>query len=641
VNLAALASLDDIESRARAAWRPPARLSLSEWADRRFYLSAESSAAPGRWKTLPYQREIMDALTDPETSDVVFMKSARLGWTKILGAWLGYTIDHDPCSFLFVQPTVDDAKEFSKEEIATMLRDCPEIGAKVHDAIEEEGEGKGPRDSGNTIKHKKFPGGVLSLVGANSGAGFRRISRKRIACDEVDAYPPSAGSDGDPVELAKKRSEYFWDRKNAFGSTPLIEAVSRIQSLFLEGSQEFYEVPCPHCGHFDRFVLTEREDKIGHFMRWPDGRPLEAFFVCSKNGCVIEHSSKFEMVERGRWVAKNPSAGKKVRSFHLWSAYSFSPGAAWGLIAEAFLKAKRAGPEKFQTFVNTWLGETWKEQGEAPAWDRLYHRREKWQIGTVPDGVKLLTAGVDVQKDRLVVSVKGWAPTRENWTIDAFVIPCNTALESSWLHLDEVLGRTYETSSGPMQVALMAIDSGYQTQAVYNFARTRVGRVIATKGVTGTRALVGSPTDVDVLVNGRTFARGAKVWPVGVDGAKTELYGWLWLDPIVGGGFPPGYCHHPELGEDFFKELTAEHQVATTNRRGYKVIEWQVIPGRQNHYLDAEIAARVAASVKGIDRLAAQAAPKLAPPAAPAPKPVQPRRPGGFLGPRSNWLGRR
>lgn len=619
-----------------AGLKPPARLSLSAWADEHFRLSVESAAAPGRWKCLPYQIGILDAVSDPTVTHVSVMKSARVGYSLMVSATIGYYMHMAPAPILVVQPTQEDARGFSKETIAPMLRDVPVLSAMLFEDDEE----AGPRDGANTITHKRFPGGVLSLVGANSGTGFRRVSRKVVIFDEVDAYPPSAGSEGDPIKLGTKRTEYYWDRKIISGSTPLISGHSRIEELFEAGDQRVFKVPCPHCGHRDQLVFSERETG-GHFMQWPNGRPDLAHFVCSRNGCVIEYKDQRPMVEKGEWHASKPFAGHA--SFHIWAAYSYSPNATWGQIATEFLEAKKLGRETLKVFCNTVLGATWKETGEAPEWERLYQRREHYPIGSVPEGVKFLTVGVDVQKDRWVYEVVGWAAGRKSWSIDAGVIPGDTANEAEWTKLDDLLDRRYLTATGlPVQALMLAIDSGYQTQMVYQWAR-RHRNVIATKGVHTQHAIVGSPTPVDIRLNGKRIANGCKVWPVGASKAKEELYGWLRLQaPTDGSATPHGWCAFPEHGEDFFKQLCGEQLVSTTHKRtGVKVHEWQVIPGRENHWLDSRIAARVAAAVLGLDRITAPAQPAptgaetppapVAQPAAPptqrpAPQPAQPAR---------------
>jgi phage terminase large subunit GpA-like protein len=577
-----------------AGLRPPPRLSLSEWADEHFRLSPESAAQAGRWTTLPYQRGIMDAITDPAVTQVSVMKSARVGYTLMFSAAIGYYMHQAPCPMLLVQPTVEDARQFSKETVAPMLRDVPVLSG----IVTEEGEDAGPRGGSNTILHKRFPGGVFSLVGANSGAGFRRVSRKVVVFDEVDAYPPSAGSDGDPIKLGTRRTEAYWDRKIIAGSTPLVAGASRIESLYEDGDQRRFFVPCPSCGHMAPFVFSGED---GHTMKWPEGKPREAFFSCQANGCVIEHHEKRRMVEAGEWRALKPFDGHA--SFHIWAAYSYSANASWGQIAEEFVKAKD-NPQTLRTFVNTVLGETFKERGEAPEWERLYQRREPYGMGKVPAGPRFLTAGVDVQKDRFVYEVVGWGAGKESWSIDAGVLPADTSNEADWARLDELLDRSYPTAAGTeLPVRMLAVDSGFKTTQAYAWTRRRVGRAIAVKGVGHMRTLLGTPKAVDVRMDGRR-SRGAKLWPVGSGIAKDELYGWLKLPmPEPGQPFPPGYCHFPELEPEYFKQLTAEHLVQSTDGRGFVHYEWRVIPGRENHFLDCRVYARAAAVLLGLDRM--------------------------------------
>ena len=640
------------------AWRPPPRVTLDEWATRNFVLSSETAAEPGRWHSLPYQVEIMNSISDPAITQVTLQKSARVGYTLVLSTAIGYFMDADPTTILVCQPTVEDAKGFSKETIAPMLRDVPVLARIVFRDLEE--RGKGPKDPTATLTHKAFPGGTLSLIGANSGTGFRRVSRRVVMFDEVDAYKPSAGSEGDPIELGMKRAETFHNRKIIAGSTPLIAGSSRIEEMFLEGDQRRYHVPCPHCSHMDFLAFRERQDKRGHVMRWPDGQPELACFECSANGCVIEHKDKRWMVERGEWRPDNPSVVDH-RSYHLWSALSYSPNATWGQIAARFLKAKRGGPEKLKTFVNTELGETWHERGEAPDWERLYERREQYQIGTVPAGVLVVTAGVDVQKDRFVVEVVGWDADRRSSSIEALELHGDTAHDSTWAQLDELLTRTFPGADGRVfTIAKLAIDSGYNTQMVYAWARAKgMALVMACKGVAGPRAIVGAAVPVDVTVRGRKIQRGHRMWPIGVDVAKGELYGWLGLARGAGEDPPPGWCRFPEYGEEFFKQLTAEHLVTVVNRRTRRAThEWQVLPNRENHYLDARILARAAAAVLGIDRLPRgdrAPAPPAQPPAAagnPSAELAPPRPPAlrsnfldrgrrGSLGGGGSWLRRR
>ena len=593
----------------------------------------------------------MDAITDPDVERVSVIKSARIGWTQMMNAAIGYYMEHDPCPILGVQPTVETAEIYSREMIAPMLRDVPVLAGLV--------VGAAVKTSAKTLLHKTFPGGVLSLVGANSGSGFAMIDRRVVAFDEVDRYPASAGDEGDPIALGEKRTETYWNRKIIAGSTPLTAGSSRIDEMFHAGDQRRRYWPCPQCGHFDFLAFSPKAER-GHIMRWSEGRPQTACFECRGNGCVIEEKHKKDMDEAGEWRADAPGNGTSATgglyaSFAIWSAYSTSPNASWAQIASGFLEAKRLGSEKLKTFVNTTLGETWQERGEAPDWERLYQLREPYAIGSVPVGPVVLTAGVDVQKDRLVYEVVGWAPNKESWSVDAGEIHGDTSLEapqedSPWTKIDALLGREFpcaDPETPAATISMLAVDSGYNTQVVYGWARQHVmSRVIACKGVSTARMLVGAPSAVDVTVRGRRLQHGYKVWPVGVDMAKAELYGWLRLSPGV-----PGFCHFPEYPDEYFKQMTAEHLVTVANRRtGRSRLEWQVLPNRQNHYLDARILARVAAAVLGIDRLAPVARVKPVTIAVSHPETMPntvsqvaperprsvflggPRRPGGWLG---------
>lgn len=651
---------DGLFARACLAWRPPPRRTLSAWADEKFYLSAESAAEPGKWRTLPYQRGVLDAISDPTVEQVSWIKSARIGYTKCINATVGYYMDQDPCPIMVVQPTIEDAQGYSKEEIAPMLRDCPALAAIVPVSK--------TRDSDNTILLKKFRGGSLSMVGANSARGFRRVSRRVVIFDETDGYPVGgAGDEGDPIALGIRRTDSYWDRKILAGSTPTIGGRSRIERLFLSGDQRRYYVPCPHCTTMQVLRFPQ--------LKWPKGQPDRAVYVCIECGCEIAHAHKREMVDAGEWrpgphaqfpdlPAPAPFHGHA--SFHLWAAYSFSPNASWGQLCTEFVAATAAGPELLKTFVNTVLGEPWQERGEAPEWQRLYARREPYAMGSCPTGVLFLTAGVDVQKDRLVYEIVGWGRDKRSWSIDAGILPGDTSDATGkgpWPALEALLARQHPHEAGlQLSIALLAIDSGYNTQVVYAWARQHpMSRVIAVRGVPTAHVLIGAPSPVDITISGRKKKSGYKVWPIATNLAKSELYGWLALqaptaeDAAEGAVCPPGFCHFPEYGEAYFTQLTAEQLVPHRSHKGFTLFVWELIPNRENHYLDARVYARSAAAVVGLDRfkesdwLALERALGVTPPTPPVtsgdPVPpaaavtaparpkswIAPRRPGGWL----------
>jgi terminase, large subunit len=595
------ANVDELLVDALRAWRPPPRLKLSEWADANYYLSAESAADPGRWRTLPYQREPMDCFTDPAVTQITFMKSARVGYTKMIGAALGYHVDQDPCPIMVVQPTLKDAKGYSKEEIAPLIRDVPVLAERF-------------APFRNAMLLMRFLGGILQIVASTAASSFRRVSRRILLLDEIDGYAPSVGNEGDQVKLAIRRTEYYWNRKIVAGSTPTVAGASRIELLFAAGDQRRYHVPCTQCGHMDYLVFRREETDgggagVGHFFDWDKADGSDAHFVCRSCGGVIEEKDKRDIIARGEWRAAAPFAGHA--SFHIWAAYSYSPNATWAQLAAEYIAAEKEGDESLKTYVNTVLGETWSDRGDAPDWQRLYERREAYAIGTCPAGVLFLTAGVDVQKDRLVYEVVGWGRGKRSWSIDAVVIPGDTSDEGPtgpWVQLDALLTRTYRHELHvDLHVTKIAIDSGFNTLTVYAWARRHgIARVIATKGTDRAGLLVGTPAKLHVTAGGKRV--GHRVWPIGTPVAKSELYGWLKLSPatdtVRAGGEtdPPGYCHFPQYDEQYFKQLTAEKLVGERLPTGFTVFVWVLQPGRENHYLDCRVGARAAAAVVGIDR---------------------------------------
>lgn len=567
-----MTTLKKIKNKFFKSIEPPPKLSLSEWADRFFYLSAESSAEPGRWHTLPYQKEIMDSFTDPSIEEIWVMKSARVGFTKVLNAGLAFHIHQDPCSMMLVQPTIEDAEGYSKEEIDPMIRDVPVLRELVSEAKAKNG--------GNTILAKKFPGGVLGMVGANSPRGFRRVSRRVVAFDEIDGYPVTgAGNEGDQIKLGKRRAEYFWNRKIIGGSTPLIKDASRIEALFLSGDQRRFYVPCPHCGEMQYLKWAN--------LRWPEDKPREAFFVCEKNGCIMEHSDKRAMIEKGEFRATALSSNPKIRTYHIWAAYSFSPNASWGQLAEEFLEAKKDA-KLLQTFINTVLGETWEEEYSAKLEaHHLSERAEAYTPGEAPEGVLIVTAGVDVQSSppRMEITKIGWGINEEAWVLSHEVIYGDPARPEIWKQLDESLGKKIKHEKyGEITLAAAGIDSGGDyTHEAYQFTRERKSKnYVAVKGSSQrSKPLIAPPTKVDINFKGQYMKKGGLVYIVGTDTAKDVIYGRLKFNEP---GF--GYVHfHSEFSQDYYNQLTSEKKV-TRYSKGRPIKEWILPSGRRNESLD-------------------------------------------------------
>lgn len=511
----------------------------------------------------------MDAVSDPEVEKTVVMSSAQIAKTELVNNVVGYHIDQDPCPMLVIQPTVDLGKAWSKDRLAPMLRDTPCLHGKVKDARS--------RDSENVILHKKFPGGQLTIAGANAPAGLASRPVRLVLCDEVDRYPASAGSEGDPVKLGEKRAETFWNRKYINVSTPTIKGTSRIERAFKESDQRYYNVPCPHCGEYQ--VLR------WHNVRWDKDEngehlPETAAYYCETCGGQISNADKLKMIQIGKWIATKPFTG--TAGFHLSALYS--PFTTFVRIVKEFLQSKDS-PELLQVFVNTILGETWEEQGERPDEGALISRREVYGPD-VPEAAGLLTAGVDVQGDRLEVEVLAWGVAQETWSMEVRVIPGDPTKPQVWQDLDDYLLQPWRHETGrTLRIACACVDSGYLTDEVYKFVRPRAARrLFATKGIDGAgKPIAGRPS--------KSNAGGVALYPVGVDTAKDALFARL---RITTPG--PGYQHFTaDHDEEYFAQLCAEKRV-TRFVKGFPIPSWTKTRAR-NEALDLRVYAMAAYAI--------------------------------------------
>lgn len=624
---------------------------MSQWADATRKLSSEASAEPGQWDTsrAEYQRGIMDAFSDPLTEQIVVMSSAQVGKTEILNNVLGYHINYDPAPILVLQPTLEMGQTWSKDRLAPMLRDTPAIGSRVSEV-------KG-KDSGNTILHKSFPGGHVTVAGANSPASLASRPIRLLLCDEVDRYPRSAGTEGDPLGLAIKRTATFWNRKIGIVSTPTVKGFSRIESAFLETDQRHFNVPCVHCGTVQALrwgnVVWGKDTPAG-------GDPSRAVLKCPDCSGFMTNAQKNAAVRKGQWIATAPFNGKA--GFHLSELYS--PWRTLGEVALDFLAAKE-NPERLQVWVNTSLGETFEEHGEAVHDHELAARMENFPA-EVPSRALYLTAGVDTQQDRLEVEVVGWGKGEESWSVDYHVIFGDPDIPegtpgSPWDALTDYLRRRWKHESGAeIVVSHTFVDSGGRnTTAVYTYTKRHKGdRIYPIKGKGGD----GLP-----IVGARQRTRTAKsktpvdLFIVGTDNSKNVVMRRLKISEPG-----PGYCHFPAGRDpDWFRQLTAEKCV-TKYVKGFPKREWVKESGRRNEALDCRVYAFAAfvlaapqldkvafrlklAAEQAVKQKAAQRAPEhpaqppLFPPEEenaqdgkpagghPTSKPARPRRRGGFV----------
>lgn len=485
-------------------WTPPPNLKISDWADNYRRLSPESSAEAGAWRTdrAPYQREIMDSFNDPDIQRIIFMKSAQVGATEILLNVIGYYIDQDPAPMLIMQPTLQMSQAFSKDRLATMIRDSEKIRNCVKDPRS--------RDSGNTVLSKKFAGGNLNIVGSNSASGLASRPIRIVLADEVDRYEASAGAEGDPISLATKRTTTFWNKKIYMCSTPTIKGLSRIETAFEESDKRFYHVPCPECN--EKQVLKWKN------VVWDENKPETASYACEHCGSVIDESKKQWMLKHGEWIASAPKSN--TAGFHISELYSV--WSTWADMAKNFLEAKKQ-PEMLKTWINTALGESWEEQGETVEYDVLLDRRLNYDVERIPEEVLVITAGVDTQKDRLELQLVGFGKQYEAWVLEYRIFWGDPNGIKVWQELDDYIKKRFKTETGrAMPVSCVCIDSGgHHTNAVYNFTKPRQARrVFAVKGL----SQAGKP-----IANKPTFVgkNKAVLYGIGTDSAKEAIFARL------------------------------------------------------------------------------------------------------------------
>ena len=572
-----------VREAAARALAPDPSMTVSEWADKNRVLTSRSSPEPGPWRTsrTPYLKEVMNALSPSNRAEmVVLMSGSQVGKTECGNNWLGYSIDMAPGPMMAVQPSVEMAKRNSKQRIAPLIEDCPALRAKVRDSRS--------RDSGNTVLAKEFPGGILVMTGANSAKGLRSTPVRYLFLDEVDGFKEDVEEEGEPCDLAIARTTNFARRKIFITSTPVLQGRSRIEKFFQSGTQEHFYVPCPHC----EFMQELKPDNFVY----AKGNPESAHFVCEACDGVIVNHQKNWMLPRGQWRAHNP--GAKVRSFYLPSYYSPVGWLSWAKIAEKH-EASEEDSTKRQVFWNTILGLPWADQGEVPDDARLYERREEYPIGMLPEGALVLTAGADVQARRIEIEVVAHGRNDETWSIDYRVFEGDTNQPDIYKQVARLMDADFPTFYGaPARISKLAIDTGYNTLAVYDFVRDMSAqRVMGVKGQQHSASFLGVPTIVEVGPMGRRVKHGARVWPINVSIAKEQLYRRLRLavpDYSRGEKWPAGFCHFPQYSKEYFEQLCGE-QLVTRIERGYRRFAWEKRRDR-NEALDCRVYAMAAAA---------------------------------------------
>jgi phage terminase large subunit GpA-like protein len=622
-----MADAGALYAKARKFYAPQPRVPIVEWIEREYLITKDSGAAhpgPYRFAAVPWWREVAESLADESTEEIVIAKSSQVGYTELLMAFIGWTMAQDPSSMLAIQPTVEMAESWSKERLAPVLRDVPAL----KNIMRSETRGMA-RSSDDTLRRKVYAGGWLAIMGSNSAAGLASRPVRRVLGDERDRWPVSAGSEGDPFELAKRRTTTFWNKKQAEGGTPLEEDTSPTWAKFLLSDQRHWHVPCPHCGEFQALRWRD-ESGVYHLVcdRDENGRliPETAQYRCAYCACLIDEKHKAAMVSSGKWIAEHP--GRRVRGYHVWSAYS--PWMSWAEIIRDF-GAARGAEEKLRTFVNTILGLPFAAKAEKIDPTSLLARAEP--MADPPPEIGLLTAGVDVQADRIEYLVTGWGAGERQAMLSYGQVEGDPGQDSTWDKLDEALSGTW----GGLRISAAAVDTGYRPETGWKWSERRHAyKVFPVKGEDGRgRPLIQKPGAV-------TRKRQRRPWIVGVDTAKDSLASRLRSAPEG----PQGVRFSEDLPPEFYDHLTAE-KLTTVFVGSRPTRKWLLIPGRRNEGLDMAVYALAALHGLGTPTVRALGVLAEKRMAAQAPKPVekaaeseQVPRPTSPQRPRGNWANR-
>ncbi len=509
-------------------------------------------------------------MNEEGTHTVVVMSSAQVGKTELVLNTLGYFMHQDPAPVLVVQPTLQMGEAFSKDRLAPMIRDTAVLTGLVREPR--------AKNSNNTLLHKSFPGGHITIAGANSPAGLAMRPVRLALLDEVDRFPVSAGAEGDPAALANKRTTTFHNRLLMMTSTPTVKGASRIEAAYLASDQRRYYVPCPHCGTMQPLLWAGiRWEKADDGHGWDGSDP---WYECDDCGGRIDERQKMAMLRAGQWVAEGQAEG--VAGFHLSELYS--PWSSWRKMVGDWYAAK-GDSEMLRAFVNTSLGETFEETGQRLEMGGMLARREEY-AADVPAGGLVLVAGIDVQDNRLEVQVRAYGVGEESWRITRRVLWGNPAEDEVWRDLDDILisGRWEREDGAQMRVAAACIDSGgHHTKRVYEYVRLRPGkRIFATVGRAGFgRPPVSAPSH-------KRFGKDRRpvdLFVVGVDEVKRLEHNRLRKE-VPG----PGYCHFPlndEFDEEYFDQLAAE-ELRTKKSMGVATLYWHQVRER-NEALDMSV----------------------------------------------------
>jgi phage terminase large subunit GpA-like protein len=544
--------LSDLGSRIRAAFTPPPKLKLSEWLESHIHLPAGSSAVPGALRLWPWQRQIADAISDPLVERVSLVKAARVGFTTLLTGAIGSFVANDPAPILVLLPTEADARDYMVSDIEPIFSASPALAKAL-------AADRGPEADRDTLTSKRFPGGSLKIVAAKSPRNLRRHTTRILLIDEADAMEP--GAEGDPIRLGEMRTLTFANRKIIIGSTPIFEDTSAVIRAYGESDQRVFEVPCPECGAFHEIMWGDIE--------WTDGEPETAAYRCPDCKVLIAERHKAQMVSAGQWRRTKPEVEGHA-GFRLNSLVSLLANARWGTLAKEFLSAK-SDPARLQSFTNTILGQGWSTPSMISE-SVLASRAEPFDLNAIPSEVLIVTAGCDVQDDRVEISVVGWTRESVACVLGHFTVWGSFQDDSTWLEVDELLrSRWRHPHGGQLKIDAACVDGsdGDHHDKVLNFCFPRMSRrVFASKGLYGARPAF-------QMQKGKRI--GAKLALIGVDGLKNVIF-----DRLQRGR---GIRFSNSLEPVYYEQLASERRVVRYVR-GQPARRFERIGKARNEALD-------------------------------------------------------
>ncbi|AUS02250.1 terminase large subunit [Vibrio phage 2.096.O._10N.286.48.B5] len=592
------------------ALKPPPKLNLVEWADS-YRMLPDNSAESGLWKTsrVPPAREPMLSISNPLVQEITVMSCIQLMKTELMLNAALYYIHQEPSPMMYVAPKAALAEAWSKERFVKSVKATPVVSEIFTD---------NRRGEGNTILQKQFAGGQLSIVSARNPDDLAMRACRVMMFDECDKYPANTGSgdggsggEGDPIGVAWGRATTYGKRaKKITACSPTIQGKSRIEQEYLKSNQSVYYQKCPHCGFEKELTWLDvdipKDQETGEFIH------TQAHIVCDKDagGCGAKWSEgdRLNSIRNGRWFIKRPEVtwhhGYKVTSL----ASPFTPTVT---LAKEFMDAL-GNQQLLKAFYNTRMAQTWKEVGEQPDWQRLYDRREVYKSDKIPRGGLMITCGIDVQLAGIYYEITAWGRRKESWSIEKGYIAGDIDTDEMKDVIHHMADRLFKSDTNmDMPIERTCIDSGYKSQRVYAIVREFGNdKLVAVKGEKegNLATIIGTPTPVDVNIDGTRFSRGLMLWKVGVGVTKEQFYAWLNLakptdeDLKDGKLYPSGYCHFPEYDEEYFKQITAEQFMRVENKRGFVSYSWEKLR-KDNHFLDCRVYSRAGAEMLQISRM--------------------------------------